>query len=112
MNWGTSDYKETSQNSRTTFRGHEGNCLRGKTLTGRSPPGGLVLAQLQLGKVQLLVLQEYPAASLLDTGRVIPPSCASTAVNNAGSNQAGRMVEYYSNMEACGRQRKTWAELR
>jgi hypothetical protein len=58
-----------------------------------------VLAQLQLGKVQLLALQEYPAASLLDIGRVILPSWASTPGNSkAESNQVDRMVEYSSNM--------------
>jgi len=52
-----------------------------------------VLEQLQLSKVQLLALQEYPAASLLDNGRVIPPSCASTAAGSkAESNQADRMA--------------------
>lgn len=60
-----------------------------------------MLAQLQFGKVHLLASQEYPAASLLDNGRDIPPSCASTAGNRAESNQMGRMVKYYSNLGVC-----------
>lgn len=45
-----------------------------------------MLAQLQLGKEQLLG-QEYPAASLLDNGPDIPPSCDNTAGNKNKSNK-------------------------
>jgi len=69
-----------------------------------------VLAQLQLGKVQLLALQEYPAASLLDNGRVIPPSCASTeAVSKAESNQADLMASRIL-LQYRAVNRKVWAE--
>lgn len=69
-----------------------------------------MLAQLQLGKVQLLALQEYPAASLLDNGRVIPPSCASTATGSkAESNQADRMARRIL-LQYRAVIRKVWAE--
>ena len=43
--------------------------------------------------MQLLALQEYPAASLLDNGAVIPPSCAKIAGKKAEMIQMGRIVD-------------------
>jgi hypothetical protein len=43
-------------------------------LTGLSPPGGLVLAQLHLGSLHAEVSHEYPAASELLVGPLILPS--------------------------------------
>jgi hypothetical protein len=44
--------------------------------TAFKPPGGLVLAQLQLGSLHLAASHEYPAASELDVGPLMDPSCA------------------------------------
>jgi hypothetical protein len=45
-----------------------------REITGSSPPGGLVLAQLHLGSLHAEALQEYPAASELLVGPEILPS--------------------------------------
>lgn len=45
-----------------------------REITGLSPPGGLVLAQLHLGSWHAEESQEYPAASALLVGPVTLPS--------------------------------------
>lgn len=47
---------------------------RGIVITGLSPPGGLVLAQLHVGSLHVEVSQEYPAASELLVGPLTLPS--------------------------------------
>lgn len=44
-----------------------------------SPPGGLVLAQLQDGSRHSVGSHEYPAAEELEVGPEIPPSCANAS---------------------------------
>lgn len=45
-----------------------------REVTGSSPPGGLVLAQLHLGSLHAEASQEYPAALELLVGPEILPS--------------------------------------
>jgi hypothetical protein len=86
-----------------------------KPRTGLRPPGGLVLAQLQLGSLHLVASQEYPAAAELDVAPLMDPSCASTsrgaktARRSARANIALRFF-VLSKAEAGGRE-VVWLNL-
>jgi hypothetical protein len=78
----------------------------GSRLTGLNPPGGLVLAQLQLGKTHCDGSQEYPADSGLYVGPSMPPSWAATRrAAAAAKKREGSMGE----KERKGKERKGYS---
>lgn len=86
MNWGVSDCIEPWLHQYCEpQRG-------GATLTGLIPPGGLVLAQLQLGSLHFEASQEYPNASGLVVGPSIPPSWASASSGVNDRRATGKMA--------------------
>lgn len=65
-----------------------------REITGSSPPGGLVLAQLHLGSLHVEVSQEYPAASALLVGPLILPSWARESAGKRRERSVrGSMIE-------------------
>jgi len=56
--------------------GRRGDTTKERVITGLSPPGGLVLAQLHFGSWHVEGSQEYPAASELLVGPSTLPSWA------------------------------------
>jgi hypothetical protein len=65
------------------------------------PPGGLVLAQLQLGNLHFDASHEYPAASGLVVGPVKPPSCAATRRGRRVRRAAWRNMAERKGLRMC-----------
>lgn len=79
---------------------HPGDEGQKEVRTALSPPGGLVLAQLQCGSLHTEGSQEYPAAAELEVGAVTVPSWAR---ERAGKRRASMRIGSI----ARGKQRKT-----
>ena len=70
---------------------------KGKRRTAFNPPGGLVLAQLQLGSLHLEGSHEYPAAAALDVAPLIDPSSCANASSGKREKrrERGSMVGFF-----------------
>jgi hypothetical protein len=98
--------------------------IKEKVLTGLSPPGGLVLAQLHFGSLHTEASQEYPAASELLVGPLILPSWARESPSKRSKRNGTTSIGENNKMrgDACGRGKgaqkreaglkRTWIEKR
>jgi hypothetical protein len=65
---------------------------KGRVITGLSPPGGLVLAQLHFGSLHAEGSQEYPAAAELLVGPLTLPSWARERAGKRNARMARERI--------------------